>query len=150
MDIFITGIPPQATDTDLKNFLQPLLQKYSITTFDHVKTKNKGCGFLYVPSKAQAEVFLRSMSSQCIKFPGMCRFPVTFQMSNRQDGGTKIKILQAETQLKKLNLGTSSSMSIQTLSTKTSTNVEPVVQTQDHKQMLAVSNAFHGASVTPP
>jgi len=115
MDIFIAGIPPQATDADLKTFLQPLLQQYSITTFDHVKTKNKGCGFLYVPSKDQAEVFLRSMTSQRIRFPGMTRVPVTFQMSHRQDGGTKIKILQAEGQVEKLNLGTSPGTSIQTL-----------------------------------
>jgi hypothetical protein len=113
MDIFIAGIPPQATDTDLKNFLQPLLRQYSITTFDHVKTKNKGCGFLYVPDKTQAEAFLRSMTSQRIKFPGMYRIPVTFQMSHYQDGGTKIKILQAETQLGKLNLATSPGMIIQ-------------------------------------
>jgi len=115
MDIFITGIPPQATDADLKRFLQPLLQQYSIATFEHVKTKNKGCGFLYVPSKDQAEVFLRSMNSRHIRFPGMRRFPVTFQKNRNQDGGTKIKILQAETQLEKLDLGTSSGTSIQAL-----------------------------------
>jgi len=113
MDIFVAGIPRQATDTDLKNFLQPLLEQYSITTFDHVKTKNKGCGFLYIPSKNQAEVFLRSTSSQCITFPGMRRFPVTFQMSRHQDGGAKIKISQAETRMEKLSLSTTPGMSIQ-------------------------------------
>ena len=115
MDIFISGIPPQATDADLRRFLQPLLQKYSITTFNHVKTKNKGCGFLHVPSKTQAEHFLRSMSSQRIRFPGMNRIPVSFEKSHNQDGGTKIKVLQAETQLEKLNLGTDPGMSIQAL-----------------------------------
>lgn len=115
MDIFISGIPPPATDTDLKNFLQPLLEQYSITTFEHVKTKNKGCGFLYIPSKTQAEVFLRSMSSKRVRFPGMYRVPVSFRMNRNQDGGDKIRILQAETQLGKLNLSISPGMSIHAL-----------------------------------
>lgn len=105
MDIFIFGIPQQTTKTNLADFLRPLMSLHGITKYDHLKTKNKGCAFLYVPNRAQGEAFLQAMSRQRVRYPGVNRKAVVFQKSNHQDGGSKIKIKQLEAQMEQLNIG---------------------------------------------
>jgi hypothetical protein len=90
MDIFIYGIPAQATNVELNAVLNPHLFKWGIHQFQCHKPKNKGYAYLHVNDLAQGQKFLTAYTTRTdVKLSH--RHHLTFRLSNHQDGGAHLR-----------------------------------------------------------
>ena len=58
MDIFVRQIPPQASEKQLKDFFQPYLADFNITTFQLVNFRNKPLANITILEACQGRAFL--------------------------------------------------------------------------------------------
>jgi hypothetical protein len=90
MDIFIYGIPAQATNVQLNAVLTPHLFGCGIHQFQCHKPKNKSYAFLHVSDLGQGQKFLTAYATRTdVKFS--YRYHLTFKLSHHQDGGAQLR-----------------------------------------------------------
>jgi hypothetical protein len=90
MDIFIRGIPRQASNEEVHAKLSPHLFRYKIQQFQCHKPKNKGYAKLYINDSVQGQAFLAEYATRTdvrLSF----NFHFTFELSHHQDGGASLR-----------------------------------------------------------
>jgi hypothetical protein len=90
MDIFIHGIPAPVTNEQFNTFLQPHLHRLGVHKYECHKPKAKGCAFLFIGDRIQAEVFF-NVYSQRTDVRMNPRYPLVFKTNSKQDGGAHLR-----------------------------------------------------------
>jgi hypothetical protein len=90
MDIFIHGIPPQATNLQVNTVLTPHLFHFKIRDFQCHKPKSKGFAYLYINDRVQGKHFLDAYAARTdVRLSH--KFHMTFKLSSRQDSGAQLR-----------------------------------------------------------
>jgi hypothetical protein len=90
IDIFIRGIPRQASNEEVNAKLNPHLYRYNIQQFQCYKPKNKGYAKLYINDLAQGQAFLAEYTTRTdVRLS--YKFHFTFELSTRQDAGASLR-----------------------------------------------------------
>jgi len=91
MDIYIHGLPKQATNTQVNDLINRHLFHYGIHEFQCFKPKNKGFAHLHIKDLVQGTKFLDVYQKRTdVKLPGH-RYPLAFKLSYQQDGGAQLR-----------------------------------------------------------
>lgn len=68
MDIFVRGVPVQTTESALRDFFKPILERFSILRFYCTKFRNKPFAILTVTDVAKARLFLERFGRSTMGF----------------------------------------------------------------------------------